>query len=304
MGNKKKLIFKTLTLASSTFLKTISKFHLTLVLTLALTSCSSALFENTLFKDASGLSSRRGRSPSSYGLNYSKIRIDSKIDSWFIPAIGQKNSNNTLTSKATVIFFHSKNGTPKKDFYRTLWLLNKSYNVLIPDHNSVEDIYSELDTIVNFVGKNEKLGKIILWGQDIGASMVIYLAANSFNKSNICLTIAEGTIPNYSETSKKETSKNFMLKPFSKVFSMVSSKLANSIYDAENFIENISPAPLLVIHGTEDKKVSTEEIKKLYAKARKPKELWLIKGASHLNSLYNQKLRQDQLGKYIDINCL
>ena len=310
MENKKKSILKTLTLV-----KIINKFCI-IFLCISLSSCSSTnlsksvLSQNALSRSVSNLKrkitgsiiGKKGRTPANYGFNYSEVKINSKISSWFILASNQNNLKGTGISKGTVIFLHSKSGNIKTDFYQTLWLLNKGYNVLIPDFEDLEikEIYSELDSVVNFVGKNEKLGKIILWGQDTGASMAIYLAANSFNKNDICLTIAEGTIPNYRKSAQKGFKKSFMLRPLSKMLA----KFSDNTLDAEQYVENVAPVPLLLIHGSKDKQVLPKEAEALFSKARKPKKLWLVKNANHLNSLYNQRDRQNELGQYLDSNCL
>ena len=46
-------------------------------------------------------------------------------------------------------------------------------------------------------------------------------------------------------------------------------------------VEQIAPRPLLVIHGTEDRRITEEQVRELYAAAEEPKSLWLVDGASH-----------------------
>ena len=46
-------------------------------------------------------------------------------------------------------------------------------------------------------------------------------------------------------------------------------------------VEQIAPRPLLVIHGTEDRRITEEQVRELYAAAAEPKSLWLVDGASH-----------------------
>ena len=46
-------------------------------------------------------------------------------------------------------------------------------------------------------------------------------------------------------------------------------------------VEQIAPRPLLVIHGTEDRRITEEQVRELYAAAEEPKSLWLVEGASH-----------------------
>ena len=48
-----------------------------------------------------------------------------------------------------------------------------------------------------------------------------------------------------------------------------------------NWVDRISPRPLLVIHGDEDELIPLEHAQMLYQKAREPKELKIIPGARH-----------------------
>lgn len=46
-------------------------------------------------------------------------------------------------------------------------------------------------------------------------------------------------------------------------------------------IPNLSPTPLLLIHGMEDTQISYENALALYEHAREPKEVWLVDGSGH-----------------------
>ena len=46
-------------------------------------------------------------------------------------------------------------------------------------------------------------------------------------------------------------------------------------------VDEIAPRPLLVIHGTEDRRITEEQVRRLFAAAAAPKTLWLVEGASH-----------------------
>ena len=56
-------------------------------------------------------------------------------------------------------------------------------------------------------------------------------------------------------------------------------------------IDQIAPRPLLVIHGTADRRISPTQVVRLFAAARQPKLLWFVKGATH-RSIRNPMLDQ------------
>ena len=46
-------------------------------------------------------------------------------------------------------------------------------------------------------------------------------------------------------------------------------------------VDQISPRPLLVIHGTDDQRILESQVRRLFAAADEPKSLWLVPGATH-----------------------
>jgi fermentation-respiration switch protein FrsA (DUF1100 family) len=46
-------------------------------------------------------------------------------------------------------------------------------------------------------------------------------------------------------------------------------------------VDQIAPRPLLLIHGTADRRISEEQIRAMFAAASPPKSLWLVQGATH-----------------------
>lgn len=46
-------------------------------------------------------------------------------------------------------------------------------------------------------------------------------------------------------------------------------------------IDRISPRPILIIHGTNDKRITQEQAQMLFNEAAEPKEFWLLEGLSH-----------------------
>ena len=46
-------------------------------------------------------------------------------------------------------------------------------------------------------------------------------------------------------------------------------------------VERITPRPLLLIHGTDDRRITEEQMRRLYRAAEAPKSLWMVEGATH-----------------------
>lgn len=48
-----------------------------------------------------------------------------------------------------------------------------------------------------------------------------------------------------------------------------------------NVVDRIAPRPLLVIHGTADRRITEAQVSRLFEAAQRPKSLWLVDGATH-----------------------
>jgi len=46
-------------------------------------------------------------------------------------------------------------------------------------------------------------------------------------------------------------------------------------------VHRIAPRPLLLIHGTDDRRITEAQVRRLFTAAQEPKSLWLVEGASH-----------------------
>ena len=59
-------------------------------------------------------------------------------------------------------------------------------------------------------------------------------------------------------------------------------------------VSKISPRPIFIIHGTEDKEVRPPNGQRIYDAARDPKEIWWVQGAHHVEarSLYTAEYEQ------------
>jgi pimeloyl-ACP methyl ester carboxylesterase len=61
----------------------------------------------------------------------------------------------------------------------------------------------------------------------------------------------------------------------------------------------ISPVPLLIVHGDQDRFFPPEHARQLYLAAREPRELWLLPGMGHAESGSNQDL-VDRIARWVD----
>lgn len=117
-------------------------------------------------------------------------------------------------------------------------------------------------------------GPIILYGYSLGAGIAIVVASE---RDDIAGVIAESGFTSYREIGRKVVRESWKTWPFA-AFSRI---LVSRGYDPIDYVDRISPRPLFLMHGGEDKLVPSEMSERLYAKAKEPKSLWIRKGGTH-----------------------
>jgi fermentation-respiration switch protein FrsA (DUF1100 family) len=49
----------------------------------------------------------------------------------------------------------------------------------------------------------------------------------------------------------------------------------------QDVIAQISPRPLILLHGSEDRRITQNQAMRMFAAAEEPKSMWLVEGANH-----------------------
>ena len=112
-------------------------------------------------------------------------------------------------------------------------------------------------------------------GQSLGgANAISAVGNNSFE--GIVGVVIEAAFSSYEDVAKDHVGS--LVKPLGAV-------LVRDTHSPIQAVDKISPIPLIVIHGTADRVVPFYHGKRLYGKAKDPKELWAIKNGRHTEAL-------------------
>jgi fermentation-respiration switch protein FrsA (DUF1100 family) len=88
----------------------------------------------------------------------------------------------------------------------------------------------------------------------------------------------------------REKLKDFWLTwPFQYPFSWT----INDDYSAEKWIGQVSPLPVLILHGLDDPVVPVHHGRLIYEVGRQPKELWLTAQPGHVQSFGDETARKN-----------
>ena len=243
--------------------------------------------------------------PERHGLEY---RIENfqaadgtALNAWFLPARikdGEK-------AKATVLFLHGNAENISTHFRNVAWLPAEGFNVLALDYRgygasdgepSLAGMQLDIDAAMRslLVHKDVDPDKIIIFGQSLGGSLAIYYVAHSAYRANIRAVVIDSAFFDYRQIVKEKLAGFFLTWPFQWLPWLT----MDDDYSPANAVASISPLPLLLIHGDQDVVVPTHNSQQLFERAKEPKELWIVPGAGHTQSLNNETVR-NRLLKYL-----
>jgi len=231
--------------------------------------------------------------PEQYSLRYEEVFFKSKdgttLYGWFIPAVGD--------AVGTVIHFHGNFANLTYYFKQVCWFTSQNFNVFTFDYRgygwskgipSRLGIYEDSVAAIEYIMSKPDIDhdNVFVFGQSLGgANAIVAIAKNNFPK--IRAIAVEGAFYSYREEAQDKMILTVQEKigniPYlSLQIRLISFLSVTNSHSPGEFIDQLSPIPVLLIHCTQDSIVSYHHSEWLYEKANEPKYIWIIKGCKHL----------------------
>jgi len=188
----------------------------------------------------------------------------------------------------TIVHFHGNFGNLSNHISQSYYLTQYGFDVMLFDYqgfggsegkptpqNTIEDGIATVRYAQEHLRNPE--GKVGILGQSIGASVAIVVAVQ---ERTVKAVVAESPFTSYRSIARHAISRSLLLWPVYPFYPLFISK----DHDPKAFIEDVSPTPILFIHGDKDKIIPVKMSEKLFALANEPKEIWIISGARHLGN--------------------
>jgi len=146
----------------------------------------------------------------------------------------------------------------------------------------------DLQAVLDFLYNLEEVDKtrFCLLGFSGGAAVSVYIAAHDTRVSSVVICACPA---DFHSLSQREAPLD-TIQRFREIGSIRDKNFPPSIEEWQrgfetispiNWIDKISPRPLLLVHGDADELIPLEHAHRLYQKAEEPKELKIIPGAMH-----------------------
>lgn len=239
--------------------------------------------------------------PESFNLKHEEVffktRDNLRLHGWWLKSETAK--------KANIIYVHGNAQNISSHVANVAWLTKKGYDVFIFDYRgygySQGDV--EIDGVIHDVLDaiayvDQRSGKentpVVVMGQSLGASLAIYAVSKSEFKNRIKAVIAVSAFADYQNISQEVLSSWWLTWAFQWPLSFT----INNNYSPLEYIANISPVPIAVLHSKEDEVIPYHHGLDLFEAAKQPKTFIELTGLH--NAIFALEGNRQLLIKYLD----
>lgn len=138
----------------------------------------------------------------------------------------------------------------------------------------------DVDAAVAYLSEVRHITRIVAIGHSAGAVSVLISAARN---PRIDAVVAVSPFPSVEQVWENNRPSFFLPAYYDLVLRLAEWRKGFSRQQVQpiELIARISPRPVLLVHGTADKRIPVEQALQLFQAARAPKAFWLVEGATH-----------------------
>jgi fermentation-respiration switch protein FrsA (DUF1100 family) len=233
--------------------------------------------------------------PDRVGVRYETLRLRTvdgvELVAWFMPAVGK--------ARATVLFLHGNAENISTHFMNVAWMPAEGFNVLALDYRgyggsagspSLPGAQLDIDAALAALLARPDIDarRIVLFGQSLGGAFAIHYAAHGAHRGALRAVISDSAFADYQMIVSEKLADFVLLWPLQ----WLPRLSVDNDYAPLASIAEVSPLPLVLIHGEADTIVPPHHAQRLYEAAKAPKELWMLPGTGHIQSVRDPALRQ------------
>lgn len=241
-------------------------------------------------------------SPAAVGLTHRDIEFASadgtRLHGWFVPAAGAR--------RGTVLHAHGNAQNMTAHFGFVDWLPRRGYDVFAFDYRgygrsegrpslrgALDDTVAALATVRALPEADRD--RLYVIGQSLGGALVL-AALGRGHTGGVRAVVADSAFSSpraiVADVLAGLPGPNLIRHPLARW-------LISDEVSAEAVVANISPVPILFIHGDHDRVIPVSHSDRLFAAAREPKTYWRIAGLDHTEALTLREW-QDRLVEFFE----
>ncbi len=245
---------------------------------LFLTACSSVFYYPTPFP------------PIDYSKTSLKVEVitfesedGTKLNAWYVPAKGK--------AIGKIIHFHgnAQNLANHSVFLRNA--PNQGFDYFIFDYRGYgnsegtptpKGLIKDGKAAMRWVAKKRPDLPLIVMGQSLGGAVAMSTLLELNGEVPVKLIVIDSSFSSYRSAARNIMMNNWITWPFHPLAWLI---IDNSTAPGDK-IKNLSPVPVLVVHGDKDQVVAYRFGEEIYKNLKEPKEFWHISGGYHTDFLY------------------
>jgi fermentation-respiration switch protein FrsA (DUF1100 family) len=232
--------------------------------------------------------------PDKLGLAYEEVRFKTRdgleLYGWFIPAKGPP--------LGTVLQLHGNAENISTHFTSLAWMPARGFNLFAFDYRgygasegtpTLEGAQRDIDAALGALLERNDIDRtrIVIYGQSLGGALAAYYVAHSSRRDRIRALILESAFSDYVDIAQEKFADHWITWPFQ----WIPHLSVDDRFSPLPAMADISPIPLLVLHGDQDLTVPMRHGKILFEAAREPKQLWIVHGAGHIQTTRDPAVR-------------
>jgi hypothetical protein len=239
--------------------------------------------------------------PDRLGLAYQEVTFKTRdgveLYGWFLPAKGP--------ALGTILQLHGNAENISTHFTSLAWMPARGFNVFTFDYRgygasegepTLDGVQLDIDAAMQTLLARSDIerDRIVMYGQSLGGALAAYYVAHSPHRDQLRALILESTFSGYIDIVREKLADHWFTWPFQ----WLPQFTVDDRFSPLPTMTRISPLPLLVLHGDQDAVVPVQEGRRLYEAAVEPKQLWIVPGAGHIQTMGSLAMR-DRLVAYL-----
>ena len=239
--------------------------------------------------------------PDQLGLAYQEVRFKTRdgieLYGWFLPAKGK--------ALGTILQLHGNAENISTHFTSLAWMPARGFNVFAFDYRgygasegtpTLESVQRDIDAAMRSLLARGDIDKdrIVMYGQSLGGALAAYYAAQSPDRDRIRALVLESAFSGYVDIVREKLADHWFTWPFQ----WLPQYTVDDRFSPLPEMAKISPIPVLILHGDQDFTVPVHHGRRLYDAAREPKQLWVVPGAGHIQTM-RSPVERDRLIAYL-----
>jgi fermentation-respiration switch protein FrsA (DUF1100 family) len=228
------------------------------------------------------------QTPQQKGLRFEEVTFASgdgtPLSGWFVPARGK--------AIGTVIHFHGNAQNMTAHFSYVDWLPAEGFNVFTFDYRGYgrsggtprrQGVYDDGVAAIRYVQARPDIdpNALFILGQSLGGANALAILGEG-RYDGVRAVAVDSTFFSYRTIVRDKIG---LLPVVGLARWPLSFLVISNRHSPGSVVQNLSPTPLLLIHGTADAVVPYRHAEALFKKAREPKQLWTVEGGEHTDAL-------------------